>query len=95
MKLPAPIIHPWGPPVLLGIPLDHNSSFLRGPAEAPPLIREAFHSDAWNQWTESRVDLGIAGSFEDAGDLQDMESPDAYDRIESALLRSSTAGSGR
>ena len=55
MKIPAQWLAPWGLPVLLGIPLDHNSSFLRGPAQAP-LIREALHSDAWNQWTETRVD---------------------------------------
>ncbi len=81
------MLHPWGPPVLLGIPLDHNSSFLRGPAQAPPLIRKALRSDAWNQGTELRVDLGLSGSFEDAGDLQDMEAPDAYDRIEAAIAQ--------
>lgn len=85
MNIPTPHFHPWGPPVLLGIPLDHNSSFLRGPAKAPPLIREAFHSDAWNRFTESRVDLDLPNTFEDAGDLINMESPDAYDRIESAI----------
>jgi arginase len=74
-----------GVPVLLGIPLDPNSSFLRGPAQAPRLIREALHSDAWNSWTETRVDLGIAGLFEDAGDLAGMESADAYARIEEAI----------
>jgi agmatinase len=81
------MLHPWGPPVLLGIPLDHNSSFLRGPAQAPPLIRKALRSDAWNQGTELRVDLGLSGSFEDAGDLQDMEAPDAYDRIEAVIAQ--------
>ncbi len=87
MNLPATHLQPWGPPVLLGIPLDHNSSFLRGPAQAPSLIREAFRSDAWNLWSESRVDLGIPGAFEDAGDLKNMESPDAYDRIEVAIAQ--------
>lgn len=77
----------WGVPVLLGIPLDHNSSYLRGPAQAPPLIREALRSDAWNHWTETRVDLGAPGSFEDTGDLQNMEAPDAYERIESAIVQ--------
>jgi arginase len=87
MHIPSPHLEPWGPPVLLGIPLDHNSSFLRGPAQAPPLIRKAFRSDAWNLWSESRVDLGIPGAFEDAGDLQNMESPEAYDRIQSAIAQ--------
>lgn len=85
MRRPALKLAQWGAPVLLGIPLDHNSSFLRGAAEAPPLIREALHSDAWNSWSESGVDLGAPGRFGDAGDLGDMESSDAFDRIEQAI----------
>ena len=81
----SPKLAAWGAPVLLGIPLDHNSSFLRGPAQAPPLIREAFHSDAWNKTTETRADLSMPGIFEDAGDLTNMEAPDAYARIEEAV----------
>jgi arginase len=57
-------------PTLLGIPLDVNSSYLRGPAGAPEKIREALRSDASNKWTELGVDLGAAGAFGDAGDLQ-------------------------
>jgi len=83
---------PWGKPVLLGIPLDHNSSFLRGPALAPPMIREALRSDAWNSWSESRVDLGVPGIFEDAGDLNGMEAPDAYSQIEVAIANIVDAG---
>jgi arginase len=92
MKPFAPKLAPWGPPVLLGIPLDHNSSFLRGPAQAPPLIREAFHSDAWKKTAETRVDLSVPGIFEDAGDLPNMESPDAYARIEEAIAAVVSAG---
>jgi agmatinase len=87
MKPFTPKLAPWGPPVLLGIPLDHNSSFLRGPAQAPPLIRQAFHSDAWNKTTETHVDLGAPGIFEDAGDLPAMETPDAFTRIEDAIAK--------
>lgn len=87
MRRPALKLAQWGAPVLLGIPLDHNSSFLRGAAEAPPLIREALHSDAWNSWSESGVDLGAPGRFGDAGDLGDMESSDAFDRIEQAIAK--------
>jgi agmatinase len=82
----------WGPPVLIGIALDHHSSFLRGPAQAPPLIRQALHSDAWNQTTETRVDLGAPGIFEDAGDLSEMEAPDAFARIEAAIANILDAG---
>ncbi len=77
----------WGAPVILGIPLDHNSSFLRGTAAAPALIRKALHSDAWNQWTETGVDIGRHGLLEDAGDLRDMAAPDAFARIEAAIAK--------
>ena len=56
-------------PTLLGIPLDVNSSYLRGPAEAPAKIRQALRSDASNNWSELGVDVGEAGAFSDAGDL--------------------------
>ena len=92
MKPFIPKLGTWGPPVLLGIPLDHNSSFLRGAAQAPPLIREALHSPHWNKTSETRVDLGTPGIFEDAGDLAVMESPDAFTRIEDAIARIVEAG---
>lgn len=57
-------------PVILGIPLDVNSSYLRGAAMAPAKIREAFGCDASNQWSELGIDLGAANAFADAGDLQ-------------------------
>lgn len=85
MKPPEQQPAAWDVPVLLGIPLDHNSSYLRGPAQAPPLIRKALHSDAWNSWSETHVDLGAGRAFEDAGDLADMEADDAFARIESAI----------
>ena len=57
-------------PTLLGIPLDVNSSYLRGAAGAPAKIREALGSDASNKWTELGVDLGAVGAFADARDLR-------------------------
>jgi len=71
-----------GTPVLLGIPFDAHSSYLRGPAQAPPLIREAFHCDASNSWTETGVDLGVPGTFADAGDLTLAEDISAFEVIE-------------
>jgi arginase len=56
---------------LLGIPLDENSSFLRGPALAPRKILEALRSDSSNLSSENGFDLGASeGSLWcDAGDL--------------------------
>ncbi len=59
-----------GTPVILGIPFDANSSWLRGSAGAPPIIRVAFTSFSSNPWTETGVDLGEAGKYCDAGDLK-------------------------
>ena len=56
-------------PSLVGIPYDEGSSFLRGAARAPALIREALRSPASNSWSEGGVDTGAPGALEDAGDL--------------------------
>lgn len=61
-------------PTLLGIPFDGKSSYLRGAADAPAKILAALRCDAANMWTESGVDLSAAGAFEDAGDLEIVES---------------------
>jgi agmatinase len=65
-------------PTLLGIPLDVNSSYLRGPAAAPAKIREALRSEASNQWSELGIDVG--GGFADAGDLQLSNSSQRVDQ---------------
>jgi arginase len=87
MKRPGRKLAPCGAPVILGIPLDHNSSFLRGSAAAPALIRAALHSDAWNKWAETGVDIGREGGVEDAGDLRDLETADACARIKAAVAK--------
>ncbi len=65
---PLPTAPKPGTPVLLGIPFDANSSWLRGAAGAPPIIRVAFLSDSSNSWTETGFDL--EGAYCDAGDLK-------------------------
>jgi arginase len=62
-----------GVPTLLGIPFDGQSSYLRGAGDAPPKIREALRCDASNSWCESGLDLGVAGAYDDAGDLEFRE----------------------
>jgi arginase len=64
-----------GVPTLLGVPFDGQSSYFRGAAEAPAKIREALACDASNKWTETGVDLGKAGIYEDAGDLAFSDAP--------------------
>src|SRR5258705_2931552 len=57
-------------PAIIGLPFDHNSSYMTGAAEAPPLIRQALHSDAYHLWTETGVNLGAEGMLHDAGDVK-------------------------
>jgi arginase len=70
-------------PTLLGIPFDANSSYLRGAADAPPLIREAFRCDSSNSATESGVELGSESVLE-VGDLK-LPADGAFSAIESAI----------
>ena len=74
-------------PTLIGIPWDVNSSFMRGAASAPPLIRQALFSPASNLWTEFLMDIGAPGRLADAGDLALPESDDAIGLIEDAIRR--------
>jgi arginase len=73
-----------GVPTLIGIPFDGQSSYLRGAGEAPGKIREAMRCEASNSWTELVVDLGVAGAYEDAGDLEFSER-DAFAAIENGV----------
>jgi agmatinase len=74
---------PPGIPVLLGVPFDANSSYMRGAADAPPLIREAFHCASSNSSTESGIELS-SESLLDAGDLKLLEDG-AFIEIEKAV----------
>ena len=67
---------------LLGVPHDDNSSFMKGPAEAPPIIRRELHSDGHGMWSETRVDLGAAGRLQDLGDVVFDAAADPWDLIE-------------
>lgn len=42
---------------IIGIPVDENSSYMKGASEAPQQIREAYYSSSANLSTESCVDL--------------------------------------
>ena len=44
---------------ILGFSTDENSYFLKGCAEAPPIIMKAFNSNATNKFSENGIDLGM------------------------------------
>jgi arginase len=74
---------------LLGLPYDASSSFQRGPAEGPPLVRRELFTAAGNLFTESLLDLGADGVLLDAGDLplarHRQSTPELREEIEGAV----------
>jgi agmatinase len=70
---------------LLGVPSDRHSSYLRGAAQAPEVIRAALRSDAGNLVAENGIEIGVDVALEDAGDvvIDDTDADDA--RIEAAV----------
>ncbi|MEQ8688322.1 MAG: agmatinase [Imperialibacter sp.] len=71
---------------LLGIPFDANSSFMRGPAQAPPLIRKALHSDSTNYFNEAGQN--VVDFLKDAGDISPIV---AYDALQKEISKIYTA----
>jgi arginase len=72
---------------VLGIAYDENSSYQRGPADAPPLIRAAFHSESANLWSEDGTDLGSDEVFVDAEDIAPSQQQDMFADITAAVRR--------
>ncbi len=74
--------------VVLGFPLDFNSSFLRGPALAPAKIREALQNGSSNWCLEDGRDLSEL-VWSDMGDLElrHYESQAAADYITEQVTR--------
>ncbi len=72
---------------VVGIPFDEFSSFLHGPEKAPPLIRQAYHSDSANYFTESGIDLKHHGGWNDCGDLHLPSGKEAMDAIEEGIQK--------
>ena len=77
---------------LIGAPTDCHSSFLRGAAQAPPLIRAALHSSHGNMSAESGHELGTDVILEDAGDLPLTESRGDDGLIAAAVGDAARAG---
>jgi arginase len=76
---------------LIGVPTDVHSSYLRGPAEAPPLIRAALFNDAYGSASERGVEIADI-ELNDFGDLDLNEGEGDDDRIRGAVAASLAAG---
>ena len=70
---------------LIGIRYDENSSFTKGAADAPPQIRAALRSDAWNMNSENGTDLSGESTFFDAGDIEPVPGSDMPTLIENSI----------
>jgi len=71
--------------VLLDVPFDEYSSHLKGPAKAPPIIREVMASDASNTSTELGLELGGHSHISSYQKLSWVNSIDAFEVIENAI----------
>ena len=70
---------------IIGIRYDENSSFTKGAADAPPQIRAALRSDAWNLTTENGTDLSGDSTFFDAGDIEPVPGSEMSALIENSI----------
>jgi arginase len=70
---------------IIGIRYDENSSFTKGAADAPPQIRAALRSDAWNLTSENGTDLSSDSIFFDAGDIEPVAGSDMLTLIENSI----------
>ena len=70
---------------IIGIRYDENSSFTKGAADAPPQIRAALRSDAWNLTSENGTDLSDDSIFFDAGDIEPVAGSDMLSLIENSI----------
>ena len=70
---------------ILGLPYDADSSFLKGTAHGPPVIRNAFRSPSSNTYAENEVEIDGHARIVDEGDLELGSGQNARDQIESAI----------
>jgi arginase len=71
---------------IIGFCFDENSSYMRGAAKAPPLIRKAFLSKSSNLWSETGIDLGQPHTFFDGGDVIPVSGKEMITAIEESVL---------
>ncbi|MCF6246774.1 MAG: agmatinase [Desulfobacula sp.] len=77
---------------VLGIPLDKNSSYMKGPLLAPQSIRKSYFSSSSNLWTETGLDLGSIEQLYDLGDLDFGTKEDDFSHITISVKKILEAG---
>jgi arginase len=81
-----------GTVAVVGVPLDENSSFLRGAALGPESMRAALRSGSANMSTELGIDLDSAEGWTDLGDLELTTGEDSLARVERTVASILSAG---
>jgi agmatinase len=81
-----------GTVAVVGVPLDENSSFLRGAALGPESMRAALRSGSANMSTELGIDLDSAEGWIDLGDLQLTTGEDLLAQVERTVASILSAG---
>lgn len=74
-----------GDVAVIGVPLDKNSSFRRGPALGPAHIRERLHCGSANLTAENGFNLDESRRWRDLGDLVFREDQPEFAVIEAAI----------
>jgi len=70
---------------LIGIRSDANSSYMRGTAAAPAIIRQALHCESANLCSELGIDLRDNPQFVDIGDRQIASDTESFLAIETHI----------
>jgi len=76
---------------LIGVPLDANSSYMRGAVGGPNAVVEALHCDSANLWTETGFDL--SEKIKDKRLLELGDSPAALEQIQRAAFEAGKSDS--
>lgn len=71
---------------IVGVPFDDYSSYLKGAAEGPKIIREAYHSESTNYYAEDGTNL-LDAPVSELGDMPLSEYDDIHRHTESILAR--------
>ncbi len=77
---------------VIGMPFDAHSSYLRGPAEAPALIREAILCESANSCTELGIELADQAGITDYGDIAWADDVEAFSNLEQVILNVAKSG---
>jgi len=71
------------------VPLDSDSSYKRGAASAPAIIRDALYCDSSNLWTEDLtedlIDLGALSRWHIKEDVQFEHESSPFEQIENEI----------